>query len=156
MGYAQSKVQDFKNIKGVNAQYRYEWDSPISVIGSLSYMSGSVESTDYVPFLDSSLKTKENMKYWSVLVGPAYRFNDYVSAYVAGGLAHTKVKADIYLDDYHMDGSKRNNNFAYGAGIIVNPTENIVINAGYEGSRAHIAGEKFNINGFNIGVGYRF
>lgn len=26
-GYAQSKVQDFKNIKGVNLQYRYEWDS---------------------------------------------------------------------------------------------------------------------------------
>ncbi|EEY3549660.1 Ail/Lom family protein, partial [Escherichia coli] len=33
-GYAQSKVQDFKNIKGVNLQYRYEWDSPVSVVGS--------------------------------------------------------------------------------------------------------------------------
>lgn len=31
-GYAQSKVQDFKNIKGVNLQYRYEWDSPVSVV----------------------------------------------------------------------------------------------------------------------------
>ncbi|STI82989.1 PagC-like membrane protein [Escherichia coli] len=39
-GYAQSKVQDFKNIKGVNLQYRYEWDSPVSVVGSFSYMKG--------------------------------------------------------------------------------------------------------------------
>lgn len=28
VGYTQSKIEDFKNIRGVNAQYRYEWDSP--------------------------------------------------------------------------------------------------------------------------------
>ncbi|MEG9983134.1 Ail/Lom family protein, partial [Escherichia coli] len=29
VGYAQSKIQNFKNIRGVNLQYRYEWDSPV-------------------------------------------------------------------------------------------------------------------------------
>jgi putative virulence related protein PagC len=27
LGYTQSKVPDLKNIRGVNTQYRYEWDS---------------------------------------------------------------------------------------------------------------------------------
>ncbi len=40
VGYAQSNVEDFKNIRGVNVQYRYEWDSPVSLMGSFTYMSG--------------------------------------------------------------------------------------------------------------------
>ncbi len=40
VGYAQSKVQDFKNIRGVNVKYRYEDDSPVSFISSLSYLYG--------------------------------------------------------------------------------------------------------------------
>ena len=41
LGYAQSKVQDFKNMRGVNAKYRYEWGFPISILGSFTYMSTS-------------------------------------------------------------------------------------------------------------------
>ena len=48
IGYAQSKVQDFKNIRGVNAQYRYEWDSPLSVVGSFTYMSGDEDQNYFV------------------------------------------------------------------------------------------------------------
>ncbi|WP_458864243.1 porin family protein, partial [Xenorhabdus khoisanae] len=40
VGYAQSKVQNFKNIRGVNLHYRYEMDSPVSIVGSLTYMKG--------------------------------------------------------------------------------------------------------------------
>ena len=48
VGYAQSKVEDFKNIRGVNVQYRYEWDAPLSVIGSFTYMSGDDDQRYYV------------------------------------------------------------------------------------------------------------
>ncbi|WP_254427558.1 Ail/Lom family outer membrane beta-barrel protein, partial [Salmonella enterica] len=44
VGYAQSKVQDFKNIRGVNVKYRYEDDSPVSFISSLSYLYGDSQA----------------------------------------------------------------------------------------------------------------
>lgn len=40
IGYAQSKVQDFDDINGVNLQYRYEFNSTLSVVASFSYMQG--------------------------------------------------------------------------------------------------------------------
>lgn len=47
LGYAQAKVQDFKNIRGLNMQYRYEWDSPVSIVGSATYMKGDEDYSDY-------------------------------------------------------------------------------------------------------------
>ncbi|ENN8379042.1 Ail/Lom family outer membrane beta-barrel protein [Providencia rettgeri] len=57
----------------------------------------------------------------------------------------------------HEEGhvSKNSTNFAYGAGVIINPMENIAVNIGYEGTQADMDGHK-SMNGFNIGVGYRF
>jgi opacity protein-like surface antigen len=40
LGYAQSDFENLGDIRGVNVQYRYEWDSPLSVMGSFTYMSG--------------------------------------------------------------------------------------------------------------------
>lgn len=48
VGYAQSKVQDFKNIRGVNVKYRYEDDSPVSFISSLSYLYGDRQASGSV------------------------------------------------------------------------------------------------------------
>ncbi|VEA47533.1 membrane protein [Salmonella enterica subsp. arizonae] len=48
VGYAQSKVQDFKNIRGVNMKYRYEDDSPVSFITSLSYLYGDSKASGRV------------------------------------------------------------------------------------------------------------
>uniref|UniRef100_UPI00289B0380 Ail/Lom family outer membrane beta-barrel protein n=1 Tax=Leclercia sp. TaxID=1898428 RepID=UPI00289B0380 len=48
VGYAQSNVEDFKNIRGVNVQYRYEWDSPVSLMGSFTYMSGDQDEHYYL------------------------------------------------------------------------------------------------------------
>lgn len=44
VGYAQSKVEDFKNMPGVNLQYRYEWDSPVSVVASFTTLENSEDS----------------------------------------------------------------------------------------------------------------
>ncbi len=45
--------------------------------------------------------------------------------------------------------------FRINAGIIVNPMANLSITAGYEGTNVDLEGSR-KINGFNIGVGYRF
>ncbi|EEV2005100.1 outer membrane beta-barrel protein, partial [Escherichia coli] len=44
---------------------------------------------------------------------------------------------------------------AYAAGVIINPWGNMSVNVGYEGTKADIYG-KHSVNGFTVGVGYRF
>ena len=159
IGYAQSKVQDFKNIRGVNLQYRYEFDAPVSVLGSFSYMKG--DESQEAHFYGHSIKEQVDAKYYSVLIGPAYRVNDNVSLYALGGMAHVKADGKSSWDwsDGTVDvasGSKSATSFAYGVGVIINPMENVSLNVGYEGTKVHLAGSDYSINGFNIGVGYRF
>ena len=159
VGYAQSKVEDFKNIRGVNVQYRYEWDAPLSVIGSFTYMSGDDDQRYYVD--SDSVKNSIDVKYYSLMAGPAYRINEYVSLYALGGLAHTKADVDTKWvnagDNYtqHDSTSEKSTSFAYGAGVQFNPTAELAINVGYEGTNADLQGNH-SINGWNVGVGYRF
>ncbi|WP_237120482.1 outer membrane protein, partial [Salmonella enterica] len=63
--------------------------------------------------------------YTSLLVGPSYRFNDYLNAYVMIGAANGHIK-----DNWGNSDNKTA--FAYGAGIQLNPVENIAVNASYE------------------------
>lgn len=160
IGYAQSKVQDFKNIRGVNLQYRYEFDTPVSFLGSFSYMKGDESQKEY--FYGHSTKEQVDAKYYSLLAGPAYRVNDYISLYALGGMARVKADGESALVSSHGEhlahirASKSSNTFAYGAGVIINPVENVSINVGYEGTKADLAGSDYSVNGFNIGIGYRF
>lgn len=158
-GYAQSEVKGFKDLKGVNLQYRYEFDSPFSVVGSFSWMKSDEDYTDRLS--QDEISSTVEIKYYSLLVGPAYRLNDYVSLYALGGVAHVKGE-DNYTWVNYGDGytetdtaTAKGTGFAWGAGIIVNPMENLSLTAGYEGTNVDLEGSR-NINGFNIGVGYRF
>lgn len=158
VGYAQSKVQDFKNIRGVNLQYRYEWDSPVSVIGSFTYMKGDESYSDRTDFYGdiSGYDGKTDVKYYSVLAGPAWRINDYVSFYALAGIANIKAEdKTTYLSHYSEELKESKTSFAYGAGVAFNPVDNLSVNIGYEGTRAKF-GKNITMNGFNVGVGYRF
>ena len=163
VGYAQSKVQDFKNINGVNLKYRYEWDSPISVISSFTYMSGD-QSESYYVYRDR-IDNHAEVKYYSLSVGPAYRINPYISVYGLLGLNYNKVDYTSSWNNYAYNtyeymgeesGNQKKTSFMYGVGFQVNPIENLAIDVGYEGSRLDVDGRNLSINGFNIGVGYRF
>lgn len=158
VGYAQSKIKDFKNIRGINLQYRYEWDSPVSVIGSFSYMKGDHDYSYRTGFDGdiSGFDGHENVKYYSLLAGPAYRINDYVSLYALVGATQIKVDGKTtYSTQYSETFSSNATSFAYGAGFVVNPTENLSVNIGYEGTNAKFE-RSIAINGFNLGFGYRF
>ncbi len=160
LGYAQSKVQDFKNIRGVNAKYRYEWDSPVSLISSLTYMSGKQnESADY-PGMGSK-SSHVNFKYYSLSAGPAYRFNSYISIYGLLGLNYSKAdysyrESSLSGSSWESSGNSNKASLMYGAGVQINPLENLSIDIGYEGSSFKDVEKTLSINGFNIGVGYRF
>ncbi|MGK3140997.1 Ail/Lom family outer membrane beta-barrel protein [Pantoea sp. C2G6] len=161
IGYAQSNVKNFSDIRGINLQYRYEWDSPLSVMASFSYMKGDDSfSRNYVePEGVDEYRQKTDGKYYSLLAGPAYRINDYVSFYGLVGVARTKADTrSTYRTPYSYDSgtyNERKTSFAYGAGVVFNPTETLSVNVGYEGTRASFY-KDVDINGFNIGVGYRF
>lgn len=155
LGYAQSKIQDYKKIRGLNAQYRYEWNSPVSVITSMSYMK-TEDSHSLQNSYGHSLHLTSDFKYYSLLAGPAYRINDYVSFYALAGLAHTKMSEHEKTSLVSVELSKVNTtSVAYGIGAVINPNENISVNIGYEGTRIKYD-EQLAVNGFNIGVGYRF
>jgi len=162
-GYAQSKVQDFKNIRGINLKYRYEWDSPLSLIGSLTYMSGSgsyTPSTGSMDIFDGDAK----VKYYSLSVGPAWRFNQYISVYGLLGLNYNKVDYReswynyegryVYMGDTSL--SEKKTSLMYGTGVQINPMENLAIDIGYEGSRLDVADKEMSIDGFILNLGYTF
>ncbi|HAT1685255.1 TPA: Ail/Lom family outer membrane beta-barrel protein [Klebsiella oxytoca] len=153
IGYAYSHIKDFGNLNGVNLSYRYEFTPEWGVIGSFSWVKGS--NTD-----DFNYKSKVDANMYSLLVGPTYRMNDYVSFYAQAGAAFAHVKANDWYDDGSSDSySGHNTGFAYGAGVQFNPVENVAVTVGYEGSsfsNKKNINSSFSPNGFNIGVGYRF
>ncbi|MBG6246304.1 virulence protein [Candidatus Symbiopectobacterium sp. 'North America'] len=147
MGYSQGKVTNFKNLRGVTAKYHYQPDNSLGFISSLTYMGGEGKFN-----LDGD-KGKAQLKYYSLLVGPSYRVNEFVSLYGLAGVAHGKGKlSGTYADGDNIPYKDKKSGFAYGAGVQISPTANWSIDLGYEGSTA----KNIKINGFNIGLGYRF
>lgn len=154
LGYAQSKVQDFKNLQGVNVKYRYEWDSPVSIIGSFTWMEKKADYHD--GWYDVTYSEDVKVRYYSLMAGPAWRLNEQFSLYALGGIGWGKVDYNQHyntpVSSFSEGGSETDSNFAYGAGVQFNATENLVIDAGYQGGKIMDA----KTNGFNVGVGYRF
>ena len=152
IGYAQNKIEDFKSLKGINVQHRYEWNEPLSLVSSISYLEG-----DAINYENATTYYDTEVKYFSFLMGPAYRFNNYISAYALVGAAKIKVDDREYngttLEDAYINTALE---FAYGAGLIVNPIQNLSINMGYEGTTLKGADGSSRFTGFNVGVGYRF
>ncbi|WGL97231.1 Ail/Lom family outer membrane beta-barrel protein [Arsenophonus sp. aPb] len=148
VGYAQSsakvngkKIDD--DAKGFNIKYRYEIDNDWGVIGSFAYTHlGYNFYYGNMKFADAKLD------YYSLNVGPTYRFNEYISAYGLVGVAHGKVEARAmgYSDDDSSTG------FVYGVGLQFNPVKNIAIDASYEYTKL----DDFKVGTWMVGVGYRF
>ena len=161
VGYAQSKVEDFKRIGGLNLQYRYESVLPVSLIAAFSWQEGSDNIGNGSGSFDVINKRSEiDIKYYSLLAGPAYRINSLISLYAVGGFARTKATGNTQRQMNNNSIKRRalygrETSFAYGAGIIINPRDYLTVNTGYEGTRINMA-DDHRINGFNIGVGYRF
>lgn len=150
IGWAHSTVENAKDLNGVNLQYRYEWNSPWGLMGSFTWMKA--DETVHGGFWNSDVKAK----YYSLMGGPTYRINDWVSLYGALGFANADVKEHIRYYNGSAEHSESATSLAWGAGVIFNPIENLSLNVGYEGTNVNYWGKDHSINGFNVGVGYRF
>ncbi|MBJ2932271.1 Ail/Lom family outer membrane beta-barrel protein [Salmonella enterica subsp. enterica serovar Newport] len=164
---ASGHADKYKDPKGFNLKYRYEIDDSWGVIGSFTYAwgdySGHSQASANISGIsaEANLKGKIKSKYFSVNAGPTYRFNEYVSAYIMGGLAHSKYEANGSLDasangkPMHIESlseSKDKTAFSYSAGVQFNPIKSIAIDVAYEGSGSG----DWKTSGFNVGVGYSF
>lgn len=159
LGFAHSDVKGFDNLNGVNVQYRYEFNSPLSLLTSFSWMKAHAKQ-DYLATRDV-VHDDIDVNYYSLLAGPAYRINDYVSFYAIGGTAWVKTTGDSRWVKYgsnevnHGGISEKSASFAWGVGMVMNPLDSLSINLGYEGTKASL-GRDYTIKGFNVGMGYRF
>lgn len=155
MGYTQSRVEHFNNIRGINLKYRYESEMPVGLITSFSYLAGKNGYNEFFS-REASLRGDLKFNYWSLMAGPAYRINDYVSFYALAGAGTGKgeMKQHMTMAGFseYSETSKRKTGFSWGSGLQFNPANNFVIDIGYEGSKIDDA----KLNGFNIGVGYLF
>ena len=162
LGYSQAKVDQSENLKGVQAQYRYSFNSPLSLIVSTSLLT----SKDREKYNDGHDDYENDVKvrYISLMVGPEYRFNQYISAYTTVGFANTKLNGDQtwinstgHIKDYKVSESKTN--LAYGVGVVINPFEQLSVSLGHEVAKIS-TGTDYNgdvaVRGYSIGIGYRF
>lgn len=147
LGYAQAKVDAFEDLKGITAKYHYQGSDALGIIGSFTYLSA--KQTEYYP---GSSNDHYKFKYYSLMAGPSYRFNDVVSIYGLAGIGYGKSSWEEGDARFRSSGSESKSSFAYGFGVQIAPAENWVIDAGYEGTKIYDT----RADGFNIGVGYRF
>lgn len=147
LGYAQAKVDNFKDPKGITAKYHYQGDSALGIIGSFTYLGAKEDYYDR----DFNSNDTTKIKYYSLMAGPSYRFNEYVSVYGLAGIGRGKSSWEEG-DAFRQSGSESKSSFAYGAGIQITPVANWAIDIGYEGTKIY----ETRVDGFNIGVGYRF
>ncbi|SFN88027.1 Ail/Lom family outer membrane beta-barrel protein [Xenorhabdus japonica] len=155
LGYAQSNGSLKNNLEiyhndekmktnqhGLNLKYRYEFNEHFGVIGSLTY-------TQYVHKYDfyGSL-SKFEWKNTSLMAGPTYRFNNYISAYGLIGATYNKAGFSNVEDN----NTQTRTSLSYGAGLQFNPTPNWAVDASYSYTNLKYA----KLGTWVLGVGYHF
>lgn len=154
LDYAHARLDNFREPDGVNIKYRYEWGSALSLINSFTSLGGDNHNAN---------GGKTELNYYAYSIGPAYYLNRYIVMYGLVGLSHSNVKNSAAWVVEQSNGGRRGSRgassgsaFAYGAGLLFTPRENIVLDVGYEGSQIDIGGLNRDVNLFTVGVGYRF
>jgi attachment invasion locus protein len=163
------KSDGYSNPQGMFARYRYEFDDSWSIIGSISYAlqdgatkaSGSKQNADGTRNYFNAKGTVKG-DYVTVLAGPAYRVNEFVSFYglIGPAFKHAKQETQRHIvinDRVVSDGrdakSENKTNLAYSVGAQFNVYKGFVVDAAYETSPAS---SDWKTNGFTVGVGYKF
>ncbi|HGU4860842.1 TPA: Ail/Lom family outer membrane beta-barrel protein, partial [Escherichia coli] len=99
-----------KNPQGINIRYRYEITDDFGVITSFTWTRSltnsqtfiDVQSADHTRKIKNpaaSARTDIRANYWSLLAGPSWRVNQYMSLYAMAGMGVAKVSADLKIKD---------------------------------------------------------
>lgn len=148
IGAVQSDIAliDDASVSGFNMKYQFEPDgSRIGFLGSFTYASG----TDRIN-QSQGPSAKIDSTYFSITAGPSYRLNRFAAVYGLFGFAgaDAEVEGGVSVNDYFAP--------VFGAGIRLNPTQSIVIDAHYE--KAGIQSDRKHVDGdtYSVGLGLQF
>lgn len=159
-----------KNPQGINIKYRYEITDELGVITSFTWtrsMTNSQTFIDVKPVDNSrtiknpaaSARTDIRANYWSLLAGPSWRFNQYISLYAMGGMGVAKVTADLKIKDninsaggFSESNSIKKTSPAWAAGAQFNLNESVTLDVAYEGSGSG----DWRTSGVTAGIGLKF
>ncbi|ABX88011.1 Ail/Lom family outer membrane beta-barrel protein [Yersinia pestis] len=146
-GYAQSTLKiDGEKIgkdnKGFNLKYRHELDSVLGIVASFTHTK-----QNYGMPGDSDGKRK--VEYYSLMVGPSWRFNEFVSAYALIGATQGK---STHTKPRMVSNTVSKTSMGYGAGLQFNPVKHVAIDTAYEYAKI----EDVKIGTWIVGGGYRF
>ena len=164
LGYTGAKVAGLNNLKGVNLKYRYEWNSPLSVIASASYLKSNTHVERYTQTLSYERETR--VREYSFLAGPAWRFNEFFSIYGQAGISVNKTEThwlNLFIPplnrrqlDYIYHDQSRSTVPVISLGTQINPLKNIVLDLSYDVSRPKVLGQTKTYRSFTAGAGVTF
>ncbi|WGL96551.1 Ail/Lom family outer membrane beta-barrel protein [Arsenophonus nasoniae] len=158
-------LDSYSNLGGAFMRYRYELTDDLGIISSLAYSTkdynANASASKNKDKDRMSTKNKVSSDYISLMIGPTYRFNEYVSVYGLIGGAYKKVSYESISQEFKNNSlvnrsrnsqSDNKTELAYGVGMQVNFWQNATLDIGYEQSGS---GE-WKTNAFTIGIGYKF
>ncbi|WP_170968051.1 Ail/Lom family outer membrane beta-barrel protein [Escherichia coli] len=143
--HASTNVPGSDDLNGINVKYRYEFTDTLGLVTSFSYAGD--KNRQLTRYSDTRWHEDSVRNRWfSVMVGPSVRVNEWFSAYAMAGVAYSRVST--FSGDYLRvtdnkgkthdvltgsdDGRHSNTSLAWGAGVQFNPTESVAIDIAYE------------------------
>ncbi|EFG3652043.1 Ail/Lom family outer membrane beta-barrel protein, partial [Escherichia coli] len=121
-----------------------------------------VQSADHTRKIKNpaaSARTDIRANYWSLLAGPSWRVNQYMSLYAMAGMGVAKVSADLKIKDninssggFSESNSTKKNSLAWAAGAQFNLNESVTLDVAYEGSGSG----DWRTSGITAGIGLKF
>lgn len=163
LGTAQSRITQYNHLRGINLKYRYEWDSALSLMTSVSWLKSVTDVERDRGYLYHASHTK--LRQYSVLAGPAWRANQWLSIYALAGAAVTKAEkkwvnvfvAPIRLKyEYKHTDSSRSVVPVAALGVQLTPLKYLALDLSYEFSRPMILGDHVRGGAVTFSAGISF
>ena len=168
VGYANTNLKfadgESSDLKGFNIKYQHEIFTDVGLIASLVatrnedtqkgfYRDAGVVNGKWAPNkLIHGITRKDTQKYYSLSVGPTWRFNDWVSAYAVAGVAKTEFRTSVHnlTEKYKTD--ERKTAATYGAGVQISLINNWLVDVSYD----YMKTGDIKASTLVVGVGYQF
>ncbi|HDW3969028.1 TPA: Ail/Lom family outer membrane beta-barrel protein [Escherichia coli] len=155
-----------KSLQGMSIKYRYEITDDLGVITSFTWVRSMTNAQAFIDVKPAdqnpaaSGRTDIRANYWSLLAGPSWRFNEYLSVYAMAGMGVAKVTTDLKINDNlnHGAGSFSESNstkktaLAWAAGAQFNLNESVAMDVAYESSGSG----DWRTSGVTVGIGLKF
>lgn len=143
------------SLTGLNINYDYQIDSHWAVLAAISWNKGTEHWRSYNNH-NQIVKHNVNIDYLSLQAGPSYHINQYLSLYGTIGFARFTLNSTEKINIIAINSMKHTTGLSWGVGIKINPIKMLSFYLGYEGANSHNYHSNPTVNGFNIGLGYRF